>query len=918
MEKRGLIVIIGFIFLFIFIADVNATEVNITLAKKEYGEQQPFDGYLNFDMDGVLNTDNKIFFIIDEHETEAGTLGKAMDYVSKGNLLAPNLDFKSPQSSVKVIFNEKGSKTDVGIDFTKAKQISSIDFDIVGSATKPIDILQLDFKGDGIIDWSYRGENLVGNFPDPNVFIKNDSYLFGFKSEDVGQVYTLNPENAGETFCEKVWIEPSSEYYIEAKAGRDGTSAGKLNSALVISSSRTPPATISADECHDAANNAESNIYCCELKFNPASAGSIDKADLNCKVAKEINKKQEAYICIFQSLVGESGGNYTISEEIKNEGSIRAYYTGSQNNVEKDFMIRIYSRKFNTLLKNTAHVSLKEEDISAAKIRPKEKLAIKIISNSAGEITFSNLNANVVTLSGAASRILSFSPITELKERINYTGVVSIPLYFFANVLTPNILGRYFVSANLEMDDVIESTNEVNFKVVAGPKAVIIADTVLPSIGDNVNFDATASKQVNATRAINSYLWDFGDNATASDAKTSHAYLNDGKYAVRLTIVDNAGISGSSVLVINVRGSASGNVINIINSSLNSIINSKKEIEKNAVVKETADSLGILTKLSAAQQNLSSLMGKAQSVVKDERMNDSIKTQSLAELKTQAEEVMKTVPISMEVSVLRFDAKVDTLEKVPNAKIIGVENIEGFKEKMLVAQKGVSVESVARDIKLKYKSGESAGFVLIEKIVSGGEGIIYEILPLGLTKKEILSSGAEGISEDDSVFKIKGKELKYTAEGTIEKAAETRTLIVPDDLSTIGIDVSKDELKEFDAACGNGLCEAGETATCKQDCEKLPWILIISTIIAGLIGIGAVYYFMVFKKKNPSEKYGISAINKDEKDKEVLKNYVSKAMHEKGFSEQQLIMTLRKKGWKDELINEAISEAKKEKHSGAK
>jgi PKD repeat protein len=67
-------------------------------------------------------------------------------------------------------------------------------------------------------------------------------------------------------------------------------------------------------------------------------------------------------------------------------------------------------------------------------------------------------------------------------------------------------------------------------------KAVITASTTNGPAPLSVGFNASAS-----TGTIISYLWDFGDGATATTQTVNHIYTNAGTYTARLTLTDNVG-----------------------------------------------------------------------------------------------------------------------------------------------------------------------------------------------------------------------------------------------------------------------------------------------------------------------------------------------------------------------------------------
>lgn len=78
------------------------------------------------------------------------------------------------------------------------------------------------------------------------------------------------------------------------------------------------------------------------------------------------------------------------------------------------------------------------------------------------------------------------------------------------------------------------------------PTAVIAPDR--PTIGmlDPVTFGGAESFDSDGT--IVSYTWDFGDGTTATGVGAAHAWAAPGTYPVRLTVTDNAGMTGTATL----------------------------------------------------------------------------------------------------------------------------------------------------------------------------------------------------------------------------------------------------------------------------------------------------------------------------------------------------------------------------------
>jgi parallel beta-helix repeat protein len=81
----------------------------------------------------------------------------------------------------------------------------------------------------------------------------------------------------------------------------------------------------------------------------------------------------------------------------------------------------------------------------------------------------------------------------------------------------------------------------------AGNQPPVAAFTATPSSGMaplNVSFQSAGSYDPDGT--ISSYVWTFGDGATASGASAVHTYNAGGTYSVELRVTDNAGVTGSA------------------------------------------------------------------------------------------------------------------------------------------------------------------------------------------------------------------------------------------------------------------------------------------------------------------------------------------------------------------------------------
>lgn len=76
----------------------------------------------------------------------------------------------------------------------------------------------------------------------------------------------------------------------------------------------------------------------------------------------------------------------------------------------------------------------------------------------------------------------------------------------------------------------------------AAPTASFLTSPTAPRVGENVNFNASASRPATG-RTIRSYDWDFGDGTqkTTTSPITSHDYQTAGTFAVTLVVTDDVG-----------------------------------------------------------------------------------------------------------------------------------------------------------------------------------------------------------------------------------------------------------------------------------------------------------------------------------------------------------------------------------------
>ena len=102
--------------------------------------------------------------------------------------------------------------------------------------------------------------------------------------------------------------------------------------------------------------------------------------------------------------------------------------------------------------------------------------------------------------------------------------------------------GSFIASLTVTDNDNMSNTETVIIDVVnQAPTAKATISSYEGEAPHNINF--TGSQSSDPDGSIISYLWDFGDGSSSSDADVSHEYLNAGEFNTTLTVTDNLGAS---------------------------------------------------------------------------------------------------------------------------------------------------------------------------------------------------------------------------------------------------------------------------------------------------------------------------------------------------------------------------------------
>lgn len=135
-----------------------------------------------------------------------------------------------------------------------------------------------------------------------------------------------------------------------------------------------------------------------------------------------------------------------------------------------------------------------------------------------------------VRLAGASSSTQTY--LTQLVAGASQTFALSLPLTASPETFTAT-------ADDLQQVNESNETNNARSLTVTSSVAPPVADAGGPYAGDvgsPITFDGSGS-----TGPITTYLWTFGDGATAQGATASHAYSNPGTYTVTLTVFAQGG-----------------------------------------------------------------------------------------------------------------------------------------------------------------------------------------------------------------------------------------------------------------------------------------------------------------------------------------------------------------------------------------
>jgi len=122
------------------------------------------------------------------------------------------------------------------------------------------------------------------------------------------------------------------------------------------------------------------------------------------------------------------------------------------------------------------------------------------------------------------------------------TDITQNPLH------TYNTAGTYTVKLVVKDNKGAISTESTTTVLIEVENSVPVANAGGPysgKVGQSITFDG--SKSTDSDGTIKDYLWDFGDGSSGSGLSPSHIFQAAGTYTIKLTVVDDKGLSSTTV-----------------------------------------------------------------------------------------------------------------------------------------------------------------------------------------------------------------------------------------------------------------------------------------------------------------------------------------------------------------------------------
>jgi DNA/RNA endonuclease G (NUC1) len=128
----------------------------------------------------------------------------------------------------------------------------------------------------------------------------------------------------------------------------------------------------------------------------------------------------------------------------------------------------------------------------------------------------------------------------------NEPGIRNVPWQNYVQTVDQvEALSGYDLLALLEdeVEAAVESGTQPPLASIAGPAG---------ALSEGSSFSLSAAGSIDPNGTITEYRWELGDGSLATGVSVTHAYAQDGSYTVRLTTVDNDGLTDSATFTVTV------------------------------------------------------------------------------------------------------------------------------------------------------------------------------------------------------------------------------------------------------------------------------------------------------------------------------------------------------------------------------
>jgi len=856
MKKNLFIAIIGMIFIFSFMACVQASfelgNVSENI-QSSYIINENIKGWINISLDNE-KVNNLITCENFEGNISIIDLLKnnSVSYSCSPNDCKYGYSSSNPETSKSFFLNSNEEKIISLKTNGNDVEITNLKFNITASNDKScLNPLKIDFLNNDNIDW--QANKVVDDF--------SCTYEGGYGCYDKNSDFELKKISDSRPYCEKIKLPPSEKFELGAWISGAGTwSDGDLKMYL-----------------YDLNNNEVKN---CNLP-QPSNTGS----EISCHIEYSNKELKEYYICVKATT---DIGDYNIKMEKNTTDACGFYAFPGQQTSNYDYHIFARGAKFSNIgeveikdLKQKANTYLQNnygKDCSDGCSIP-----IKIKAYQDMDITLHDLKLEYSSDSGSTTNDEFYD--TSTTEAVVSSNFVKLDLSY-SNIKVPSSSGDKILKLNLGDRLILEK----NISVLEGPEIESLSPLNVPA-GSLTEFEVEVYNVGN--RSIETYNWYFGDgtNKTTTNERTKHKYSSIKEYNLKIEIIDNAGVKVERTFKVN-----SVNPKNYINLTIEQYKNNLDEIDNKIenlsqwqkdLIKEKINVDGLNEKIKSLKRNYNSASTNEEYIdimsnLTELKVPSNLRIDSFEDIsyfidyKDISPEILSDLNAGSYESVNK--------ENYQKSIAVWIQNNLNLKisSNYVIAYYNQEREVIASLFNLEISPNESSG----EKIYLVIEGTNFKF-DKNYNQQEV--SGYIGMSFEDNKY----REIGFGYLGDIS-LNEINIFISPEFSK---LEIIKIEPCDFDGVCEK---ELGENwRNCRSDCK--PWgfvaVLLIILIFAALI----IYILLQWWYKKKYESY----LFKNKNDLYNILNFISNAKSQ-GLSFKEIVSKLKKAGWSGEQISYAF------------